>query len=558
MARREFRLPDLGEGLAEAEIVHWLVAVGDTVTVNQPLAEVETAKALVELPSPFAGRLVATHGAEGDTILVGAVLVTVEDDEPADPGDAPSATGSPITAAGAARGGGEPAKDAGAARTPAGADQRAGAADVPARRGGEREPMLVGYGPRAATGAAVGGRARRRRHAAPGAPSPLPAETPLAPAGAAPAPTAQVATPRPPSPPAPLNAFATGATAAEGGSRALAKPPVRKLARDLGVDLDLLPGTGPAGSVSRADVEAAGRILITGTPDTGPGTARRGGPTRTSPRVEPAADPTRRPEAESPPTGRAAPGRVGQIPAGASFDAAGGTWHVPVSGVRRATARAMVASAFTAPHVTEFVTADLTETMALRDRLAALPEFAGARVTPLLFAARALLVAIRRHPMINASWVERAGHDPQIVVSPAVNLGIAVASPRGLLVPNLPGADQLGLAELAHGLADLTARTRAGEARPTDLTGGTITITNVGVFGVDIGTPILNPGEAAILALGAVRPAPWVHDGQLAVRTVGQLALSFDHRLVDGELGSAVLADIAAMLTDPGLLLAWS
>jgi pyruvate dehydrogenase E2 component (dihydrolipoamide acetyltransferase) len=263
------------------------------------------------------------------------------------------------------------------------------------------------------------------------------------------------------------------------------------------------------------------------------------------------------------PPGAPAPGGqparpIGAIPAAATFDEASRTWRIRVSGVRRATARAMVSSAFTAPHVTEFVSVDLTETLAVRDRIAALPEFAGLRVTPLLFVARALLAAVRRHPMINATWVESGVGDPEIVVSDTVNLGIAVASPRGLLVPNIPGADRLDLTGLATALLDLTTRTRAGAARPADLSGGTITITNIGVYGVDIGTPILNPGEAAILAVGAIRPAPWVHEGQLAVRTVGQLALSFDHRLVDGELGSAVLADVAAMLTDPAVLLAFA
>ncbi|OHV39590.1 MULTISPECIES: dihydrolipoamide acetyltransferase family protein [Pseudofrankia] len=527
MARREFRLPDLGEGLAEAEIVHWLVAAGDTVTVNQPLAEVETAKALVELPSPFAGRLVATHGAEGETILVGTVLVTIEDDEPADADGGGPPAHAPAVGSIGERAGETPAEATGPPAT--GSEVR----DVPARRGGEREPMLVGYGPRASIGAAGLGRARRRgqRAAAPSVPA------------------SQAGTP-----PAPSDPSAT----VERGHRALAKPPVRRLARDLGVDLGRLSGTGPGGSISRADVETAARGLVTGVPE-GTGresTGRLAEPAAWEPPVPSALPPAGRPEAAA--TGGAGGGQVGRIPAEASFDAASRTWRVPVSGVRRATARAMVSSAFTAPHVTEFLTADLTETMATRDRIAALPEFADVKVTPLLFAARALLVAVRRHPMINTSWVEHERRDPEIVVSEAVNLGIAVASPRGLLVPNIPGADRLDLAGLAHALADLTARTRAGQARPADLTGGTITITNIGVFGVDTGTPVLNPGEAAILALGAVRPAPWVHEGELAVRTVGQLALSFDHRLVDGELGSAVLADIAAMLTDPALLLAWS
>ncbi|MBL7491750.1 2-oxo acid dehydrogenase subunit E2 [Frankia sp. AgB1.9] len=588
MARREFRLPDLGEGLAEAEIVTWLVAAGDRVTVNQPLVEVETAKAVVELPSPFAGLLVATHGAAGDTISVGTVLITVEDDETAEPA---TAAGSP-PAAGARTGG---------APDPALSSPGAAAVPPPAvvAGGGEREPMLVGYGPRAA---AVGGpaglsRTRRRHHrvaAATGAQAAI-----TAPAGS------RAATATPPLPGDPY----------EGGP-ALAKPPVRRLARDLGVDLGGLVGTGPAGTISRHDVEAAAGVLGHSTPPPADARFTPSAPARPAgsfaappvtpapapgwgPRTAPPAGTARpdsvarpdviaRPSDVTRPDGTAQPddlswpggsarldgsalaagpaaGRpgdqpaepIGWVPAGATFDEASRTWRIRVSGVRRATARAMVSSAFTAPHVTEFVSVDLTETLAVRDRIATLPEFAGLKVTPLLFVARALLAAVRRHPMINSGWVESGVGDPEIVVSSAVNLGIAVASPRGLLVPNVPDADRLDLAGLAQALHDLTTRTRSGSARPADLSGGTITITNIGVFGVDIGTPILNPGEAAILAVGAIRPAPWVHQGQLAVRTVGQLALSFDHRLVDGELGSAVLADIAAMLTDPTLLLAW-
>ncbi|ADP85090.1 dihydrolipoamide acetyltransferase family protein [Pseudofrankia inefficax] len=595
MARREFRLPDLGEGLAEAEIVQWLVTAGDRVTVNQPLVEVETAKAVVELPSPFAGLLVATHGAAGDTISVGTVLVTVEDDETAEPA---AAAGAP-PAAGARTGGAPEPSPGAAAAVPA----PAGAAG-----GGGREPMLVGYGPRAA---AVGGpaglsRTRRRHHrvaAANGAQAAI-----TAPAGS--------------------RAAATPPGDPHEGGPTLAKPPVRRLARDLGVDLGGLVGTGPAGTISRHDVEAAAGVLghpgppadarftpsaparpagPSAAPAVPPAGAPGWGPRTVPPAGTPRPDSAARPDVNARPTGVTRPGGVtrpdgaarpdglgwpdgtaqagagarldgtalaagpaapqpggqpaepvGWVPAGATFDEVSRTWRIRVSGVRRATARAMVSSAFTAPHVTEFVSVDLTETLAVRDRIATLPEFAGLKVTPLLFVARALVAAVRRHPMINAGWVESGVGDPEIVVSSAVNLGIAVASPRGLLVPNVPDADRLDLAGLAQALHDLTTRTRSGRARPADLSGGTITITNIGVFGVDIGTPILNPGEAAILAIGAIRPAPWVHEGQLAVRTVGQLALSFDHRLVDGELGSAVLADIAAMLTDPTLLLAWS
>ena len=224
-------------------------------------------------------------------------------------------------------------------------------------------------------------------------------------------------------------------------------------------------------------------------------------------------------------------------------------------GVRKHTAAAMVASAFTAPHVTEFLQVDVTETMAAVRRARELAEFAGVKVSPLLFVAKALLVAVRRHPMINSSWDEAA---QEIVVKRPVNLGIAVAAERGLLVPNVKGADALSLADLARALDALGTTARAGKATPEELSGGTITITNVGVFGVDAGTPILLPGEAAILAFGQVRDLPWVVDGALAVRKVTTLSLSFDHRIVDGELGSAVLRDVGSMLADPVRMLAWS
>jgi len=228
--------------------------------------------------------------------------------------------------------------------------------------------------------------------------------------------------------------------------------------------------------------------------------------------------------------------------------AAGRETRVPVKGVRRATAQAMVASAFTAPHVTEFVTVDVTRTMKLVQRLRADREFEGVKVSPLLLVAKAMLLAVRRNPEINAAWDEQA---QEIVVKHYVNLGIAAATPRGLMVPNIKDAQDRSLRQLADDLAALTATARAGRTSPADMSGGTISITNVGVFGVDTGTPILNPGEAAILAFGAVRPTPWVHRGKVVPRQVTTLALSFDHRLVDGDLGSRFLADVAAVLERP-------
>jgi pyruvate dehydrogenase E2 component (dihydrolipoamide acetyltransferase) len=293
---------------------------------------------------------------------------------------------------------------------------------------------------------------------------------------------------------------------------------VRRLARDLGVDLSALTGSGPEGSVTREDVQQAA----------GDATVRSGYPAAAPSDERPAAATASQQETEE---------------------------RIPVRGVRKHTAAAMVASAFTAPHVTEFLQVDVTETMAAVRRARELPEFAEVKVSPLLFVAKALLVAVGRHPMVNSTWDEAA---QEIVVKRHVNLGIAVAAERGLLVPNVKGAQALSLARLARALDELAATARSGKATPGDLTGGTITITNVGVFGVDAGTPILTPGEAAILAFGQVRDAPWVHQGELAVRKVTTLSLSFDHRIVDGQLGSAVLRDVGSMLEDPVRMLAWS
>jgi 2-oxoisovalerate dehydrogenase E2 component (dihydrolipoyl transacylase) len=306
------------------------------------------------------------------------------------------------------------------------------------------------------------------------------------------------------------------------GRRGIAKPPVRRLARDLGIELGGLTGSGPEGSVTRDDVQRAA------------GEARDRSKSRSS---------------ENQADGRTAVADLGPGGTAASEE------RIPVRGVRKHTAAAMVASAFTAPHVTEFLQVDATETMAAVRRARELPEFAGVKVSPLLFVAKALLVAVRRNPMINSSWDEAA---QEIVVKRRVNLGIAVAAERGLLVPNVKGAEALALADLARALDLAAATARAGKSTPEDLAGGTITITNVGVFGVDAGTPILLPGEAGILAFGQVRDLPWVVDGAIAVRKVTTLSLSFDHRIVDGELGSAVLRDVGSMLEDPVRMLAWS
>jgi 2-oxoisovalerate dehydrogenase E2 component (dihydrolipoyl transacylase) len=307
----------------------------------------------------------------------------------------------------------------------------------------------------------------------------------------------------PVAPPAP----AAGGNGAAAPERPMAKPPVRKLAKDLGVDLAALTGSGPEGTITREDVQAAA----------------------SGPPAAPAAQPT-------------------------LAVVAGGEERIPIRGVRKHTAAAVTASAFTAPHVTEFLQIDMTETMSAVQRLRELPEFEGWRPSPLLLVAKALMVAVARHPMINSSWDESA---QEIVVKHYVNLGIAAATSRGLLVPNIKNAHALSLPGLARALSELATTARDGKTPPADLARGTITITNVGVFGVDTGTPILTPGETAILALGQVKEAPWVHEGALAVRQVTTLALSFDHRIVDGDLGSAVLRDVGAMLTDPVRMIAW-
>lgn len=474
----EFRLPDVGEGLTEADIVSWHVKPGDQVETNQVIVEIETAKAVVELPSPWDGVVSKLLAAEGQTVDVGTPIIAVElvGDEAA----------------------------ASAAAEPDGAAERD---DAP-----PPNAVLVGYGvkPSATT------RRQRKQPAKDGAGTAAPADRVAeAPAPAAPAPTAPAAPPQAQAAPsAPSQAPAPAAPSpdpapAPAGIRAqvLAKPPVRKLARDLGIDLTALAGngTGPHGTVTREDVRKL---------------AETGAPARSFTSAASAADE-----------------------------------RIPIKGVRKHTAAAMVNSAFTAPHVTEFLQIDITETMAAVRRLRDLPDFAEMRPSPLLFVARALLTAVARHPMINASWDEAA---QEIVVKHQVNLGIAVATERGLIVPNVKDAGSMSTPDLARSLAELAKTARDGKATPADLSGGTITITNVGVFGVDAGTPILTPGEAGILAFGQVRDAPWVHEGQLAIRKVTTLSLSFDHRIVDGELGSAVLRDVGSMLTDPVRLLAWS
>jgi 2-oxoisovalerate dehydrogenase E2 component (dihydrolipoyl transacylase) len=484
---KEFKLPDVGEGLTEADIVAWHVKPGDQVEVNQIIVEIETAKAVVELPSPWDGTVARLLVQEGQTVDVGTPIIAVDVSGAPAPGTADYAERAVVP--------------------PAVTTISPPADEAPP----ERQAVLVGYGVKTASTAR-----RARKPAQPAA------------AAAQPAPAAAAAAPVPAQPEAPAAAAAEPARAAAEPVaaaaepaptvRVLAKPPVRRLAKDLGINLAELTGSGPEGTVTRDDVQRAAR-----------GTTGRSG----SEVAENGA--------------RAASLAAVPSPAGEE--------RIPVRGVRKHMAAAMVSSAFTAPHVTEFLQVDVTETMAAVRRVRDLPEYAEVRVSPLLFVARALLTAVRRHPMANSSWDEAA---QEIVVKRYVNLGIAVAAERGLLVPNVKNAGELSLPELARGLQALAETARAGKATPADLAGGTITITNVGVFGVDGGTPILTPGEAAILAFGQVKDAPWVVNGQLAVRSVCTLSLSFDHRIIDGQLGSAVLSDVGSMLEDPVRMLAWT
>ncbi|MEV7005165.1 dihydrolipoamide acetyltransferase family protein [Streptosporangium sp. NPDC051022] len=460
-----FLLPDVGEGLTEADIVTWRVAVGDTVTVNQIIVDIETVKSVVELPSPYAGEVVELLAAEGEVVAVGSPIIAIRTaGAPASAPAAPAAPAAPIA----------PAEG----------------------EAGEPEPrLLVGYGARDS------GRSRRRRGAVPSgaaAPAVTPPASPVTPPAPAVTPPASAVTPSAP---------AVTPPAAPGRDRPRAKPPIRKLAKVLGVDLAAVEPTGPDGTVARADVLRA---------------SESGG----------------RPASAAP-----APAAV-----------TGSETRIPIKGVRKHTAAAMVASAFTAPHVTEFVTVDVTKTLELRELVQRRREFRDTKLTPLAFVARAYLRALARIPMATARWDETA---QEIVIPAGVNLGLAVATPRGLMVPNIKDAHTLGLLDLANAINELAATARDGRTTPEAMAGGSTTITNVGVFGVDTGTPILNPGETAILAVGAIRRQPWVVEDaageRIEPRSIVQLALSFDHRVLDGAEGSQVLADTAALLAEPGL-----
>jgi pyruvate dehydrogenase E2 component (dihydrolipoamide acetyltransferase) len=471
----EYLLPDVGEGLTEAEIVSWKVKVGDTVAINDIVCEIETAKSIVELPSPYAGTVSAILAPEGETIAVGTPIIAIGDAaEAAAPADAPA----------------RPADMEIDLSNPAASGSSEGDSLVgrmKAERGPTRRARKVASGTLAT-------HIQAQASFETGLASPL--VEAAEPEVAVPARSQQSAEPLEPA-----------------ALRALAKPPVRKLAKDLGVDLATVTPTGPNGTVTRSDVETAY-----------PGVY-----------VE---------ETSS---------SAHSIP-GVSTSTGERETREPIKGVRKMMAGAMVQSAFSAPHVTEWVTVDATRTVELVERLKTRRELRDVKVSPLLVLARAAMLAMRRTPVINSFWDEAA---QEVVFKRYVNLGIAAATPRGLVVPNIKDAHDLSLLELAQALGELTAVAREGRTQPAEMSGGTFTITNVGVFGVDAGTPIINPGESAILCFGAVNKRPWVDEvtGEIVVRDVTTLALSFDHRHIDGEKGSRFLADVAGMLSDPATAL---
>jgi 2-oxoisovalerate dehydrogenase E2 component (dihydrolipoyl transacylase) len=493
MTEIEFPLPDVGEGLTEAEIVAWKVAVGDRIVLDQVFVEIETAKSLVELPSPVEGVVSRLLVDEGATVDVGTPILVIATDAPGEV---------------------EPEPTVGLAEDAATADAAASVADTAGTVSDEGGAVLVGHG---STGPAS---TRRRRH-----PAPAVAHERLAPKAIRRSGTdAQTAVddlasavagdPLTSAPEEGASARgAEGAAAARGpqgaaaarrddGVPVIAKPPIRKLAKDLGVHLARVTATGPIGDVTRDDVirEASQASVF------------------------------RNIQTPSWPEDRED--------------------RIPVKGIRKAIAQAMVQSAFSAPHVSVFVDVDATRTMEYIKRLKASTDFAGVKVSPLLVMAKAMIWAIRRNPSVNAQWT-----DEEIIVKHYVNLGIAAATPRGLIVPNIKEAQAMSLVELAGALEQLTITAREGRTQPAEMQGGTITITNIGVFGMDTGTPILNPGEVGIVALGTIKQRPWVVDGEVRPRFITTIGGSFDHRVVDGDVVSRFVADVASIIEEPALLL---
>lgn len=469
MTLNTFNLPDVGEGLTEAEIVRWQVQPGATVAVNDVIVEIETAKSLVELPSPYAGVVAELLVGEGETVAVGTPIISVSD--------------TPLQGSG------------NASENPPAAEHVPGELVTPpssaAPSPSDGGSPLVGTGPKADP-------SRRRPRS----------NRPSASAGTTTTPTTTTA-------PAPATAHVTdvqpartSAATSSATRRALAKPPVRKAARDLGIDLANVPATGGSGEVTKQDLISY--------------QAQRDA------------------EQDHAPSFWGAPNR----PQDERIE------RIPVKGVRKATARAMVESAFSAPHVSIFVDVDASRTMEFVKRLKNSRDFEGIKVSPLLILAKAVIWAAARNPSVNATWT-----DQEILVKHFMNLGIAAATPRGLMVPNIKDAQDLSLKELALALNDLAARARAGKTQPAEMQGGTLTVTNIGALGIDTGTPIINPGEVAIVAFGTIKQKPWVLDGEVIPRWITTLGGSFDHRVVDGDLSARFMADVASILEEPALLL---
>ena len=487
MSEIRFPLPDVGEGLTEAEIVQWLVAPGDRIALDQVFVEIETAKSLVELPSAFEGVVTELLVEEGRTVDVGTPLLVIQTDAA---GGMTSAGASPAASAASTVGSN--------AATAAASDAASTVADTVASIApDEGGAVLVGHGSSGPSNS------RRRRHPSPGG-----AHEHLAPPAPPAAPIAA---------PAPLAASVQGGEAEtsaveaprriapdriDDGLPVIAKPPIRKLAKDLGVDLSRVTPTGPIGDVTRDDViREASQASVFRNIQT----------------------PERPNDRET---------------------------RIPVKGVRKAIAQTMVQSAYSAPHVSVFVDVDATRTMEFVKRLKTSPDFVGVKVSPLLIMAKAMIWAVRRNPTVNAQWT-----DDEIIVKHYVNFGVAAATPRGLIVPNVKEAQAMSMVELATALEQLTLTARDGKTQPAEMQGGTITITNIGVFGMDTGTPILNTGEVAIVALGTIKQKPWVVDGEVRPRYVTTIGASFDHRVVDGDVASRFLADVASIIEEPALLL---
>ncbi|MFE2938634.1 dihydrolipoamide acetyltransferase family protein [Streptomyces sp. NPDC059255] len=492
----EFKLPDLGEGLTEAEIVRWLVSVGDVVAVDQPVVEVETAKAMVEVPCPYGGVVTARYGEEGTELPVGAPLLTV-----AVGASAPAGASTPAPAAPA------PVADSAPTRTPA--------QDPAPSREGASGNVLVGYG----TGAPV---ARRRRvrppvNGARTAPSAVP------------------------------DGGAAGAPGPVPGPVAVVSPLVRRLAREHGLDLRTLTGSGRDGLILRCDVE---RAIREGVPAAqAQGTTAATTPTAaTASTVGTAFPAAPRHLAPDRPAG-ARPGGPATTAGTQVSTARSGATRVPLRGVRGAVAEKLTRSRHEIPDATCWVDADATELLAAR---AAMNAADGPKVSLIALFARICTAALARHPELN-STVDTAARE--IMLLPEVHLGFAAQTDRGLVVPVVRDAHTRSAESLSAEFARLTEAGRSGALTPRDLTGGTFTLNNYGVFGVDGSTPIINHPEAAMLGIGRIAAKPWVHQGELAVRQVVQLSLTFDHRVCDGGTAGGFLRYVADCVEQPAVLL---